>query len=135
VLAKARRVCLSQSNLFADAEFEDEACGGGSPHGEAGAVAVEGTLADGAFTEYTGCVQYTIRGIPAPVDAAIRKRARAAGKSLNETIIEALAEGVGLTGAPRKRRDLGQFAGSWRGNKDVEAALAEQDRVDEELWR
>jgi hypothetical protein len=121
VLAKARRVCLSQSNLFADAEFEDEACGGGSPHGEAG--------------PWRERLRYTIRGIPAPVDAAIRRRARAAGKSLNETIIEALAEGVGLTGAPRKRRDLGQFAGSWRGNKDVEAALAEQDRVDEELWR
>ena len=80
-------------------------------------------------------MQYTIRGIPAAVDTAIRERARAAGKSLNEAAVEALAEGSGITGAPLKRRDLGDVAGSWKADKAVELALAAQDRVDENLWR
>ncbi|MPY88746.1 MAG: hypothetical protein GEU99_12560 [Luteitalea sp.] len=80
-------------------------------------------------------MQYTIRGIPETVDNAIRERARASGKSLNEAAVEALAEGAGVAGAPRKRRDLADIAGTWKADKVVEAALAEQDRVDEDLWR
>jgi hypothetical protein len=38
-------------------------------------------------------MQYTIRGIPAAIDSALRDRARAAGKSLNEAAIDALVEG------------------------------------------
>jgi hypothetical protein len=80
-------------------------------------------------------MQYTIRGIPPAVDGAIRERARAAGKSLNEAAVEALAEGAGMAGAPRKRRDLGDIAGTWKADKGVDSALAAQDRVDEDLWR
>ena len=80
-------------------------------------------------------MQYTIRGIPAIVDHAIRERARAAGKSLNEAVVDALAEGAGVAGTPRKRRDLGDIAGTWKADKALEAALAAQDRVDEDLWR
>lgn len=80
-------------------------------------------------------MQYTIRGIPPAVDAALRQRARAAGRSLNETAVDALAEGSGATGATRRRRNLGDIAGTWKGEKAVEAALADQDRVDEDLWR
>ena len=83
---------------------------------------------------YTGCMQYTIRGIPPVVDRAIRARARAAGESLNATVVEALAAGAGVAGAARKRRDLRDVAGTWRAEKAVEAALADQDRVDEDLW-
>jgi hypothetical protein len=80
-------------------------------------------------------MQYTIRGIPPAVDSALRDRARASRKSLNEAAIDALAEGAGLTSVPRKRRELGDIAGTWKANKAVEAALADQDRVDEDLWR
>ena len=80
-------------------------------------------------------MQYTIRGIPAAVDSALRDRARVAGKSLNEAAIEALAEGAGVTGARPKRRDLGDITGTWRADKALESALAVQDRVDEDLWR
>jgi len=77
-------------------------------------------------------MQYTIRGISPALDAALRKRAQAAGTSLNEAAIEALAEGTGLTEAPRKRRDLSDIAGTWKGDKAFETAIATQDRVDEE---
>ena len=80
-------------------------------------------------------MQYTIRGIPLAIDNALRARARADGKSLNEAAVAALAEGTGVTGAPRKRRDLGDIAGTWKADKAFEAALAAQDRVDKDLWR
>ncbi len=80
-------------------------------------------------------MQYTIRGIPPAVDHALRERARVAGKSLNEAAVEALAEGAGMAGARRKRRNLGDIAGKWKADKALEAALAAQDRVDEDLWR
>jgi hypothetical protein len=80
-------------------------------------------------------MQYTIRGIPPAVDNALRARARAAGKSLNEAAVDALAEGSGMAGTPRRRRDLGDIAGTWKAEKAVESALAAQDRVDADLWR
>lgn len=80
-------------------------------------------------------MQYTIRGIPPTVDSAIRERARAAGKSLNEAAVDALADGAGVTGARRKRRDLSDIAGTWKADKALESALAAQDKVDRDLWR
>ena len=80
-------------------------------------------------------MQYTIRGIPPYIDTALRERARALGKSLNEAAIAALAEGSGVAGASRKHRDLGDIAGTWKPDKALESALAAQDRVDKDLWR
>jgi hypothetical protein len=92
-------------------------------------------LAYSACIAYTQCMQYTIRGIPAAVDEALRQRARRAGKSLNEAAIDALAEGSGVLATPRKRRDLSGVARSWKAEKSVDAALADQNRIDEDLWR
>jgi hypothetical protein len=80
-------------------------------------------------------MQYTIRRIPKALDDAIRDRARTTGKSLNEAVVDVLADGAGVKGQPRKRRDLSDIAGSWRSDKAVEAALAAQDVIDENLWR
>lgn len=96
---------------------------------------VSGLLASDAGTAYNKCMQYTIRGIPEAVDAALRARARTTGTSLNEAAVDALVEGSGVTGRLRKRRDLGDIARTWKADKAVAAALADQDRVDEDLWR
>lgn len=80
-------------------------------------------------------MQYTIRGVPEIVDGALRTRARETGKSLNAVLIDALAEGAGVTRAPRRRRDLSDVAGSWDADAAVEEALAEQDEPDPDLWR
>jgi hypothetical protein len=80
-------------------------------------------------------MQYTIRGIPAAVDSALRQRARTSGKSLNEAAIDALIDGSGASGVRPRRRDLSAVAGTWKPDRAVEAALADQDRVDEELWK
>lgn len=55
--------------------------------------------------------------------------------SLNEAAVDALAEGAGLIGSPRKHRDLKDIAGTWKADKAFDAALAAQDQVDEDLWR
>jgi hypothetical protein len=80
-------------------------------------------------------MQYTIRRIRRALDNAIRERARVTRKSLNEAVVDALAEGAGVKGSPRKRRDLGDIAGSWKLDKAVDAALADQNRIDPELWK
>jgi hypothetical protein len=80
-------------------------------------------------------MQYTLRGVPAVVDEAIRERAKAEGKSLNEVAVEALADGLGLGDEEIVRRDLSDVVGTWRREAAVEAALAAQDRVDEGLWK
>lgn len=80
-------------------------------------------------------MQYTIRRIPKAVDDAIRERARNTGKSLNEAVVDVLADGAGVKGVPRRRRDLGDIAGTWRTDKSFEAVLEEQDQVDKSLWR
>ena len=79
-------------------------------------------------------MQYTVRGIPDTLDHALRERARAAGTSLNEAAVDALTEGTGLTGAPRKRRNLADVAGTWKADKAFDTAIDAQDRVDEDLW-
>jgi hypothetical protein len=80
-------------------------------------------------------MQYTIRRIPAALDNALRQRARASSKSLNQAAVDALAEGTGMAGKPRKRRDLHDIAGTWKPDKAVDRALAAQDQVDAGLWR
>jgi plasmid stability protein len=80
-------------------------------------------------------MQYTVRGIPEALDKAIRRRARAEGKSLNEVAVDALADGLGLGSEDVPLRDLSDVVGTWKKEASVEAALAAQDVVDESLWK
>ena len=80
-------------------------------------------------------MQYTMRGIPPALDAAIRQRARKEGKSLNEVAVLALAQGLGFDRERVVRRDLGDIVGTWKRDAGVDAALAAQDEVDESLWK
>ena len=80
-------------------------------------------------------MQYTIRAIPAGLDAALRRRAQATGRSLNQVAVETLAEGAGTAAVPRKRRNFGDVTSTWKADKGFDAAIAAQDQVDEDLWR
>jgi plasmid stability protein len=80
-------------------------------------------------------MQYTIRKIPSSLDAALRRRAREQGKSLNDVAIDALARGAGLTGEQAPQRDLRDIAGTWRKDRAFDRALADQDTIDTEMWR
>ena len=79
-------------------------------------------------------MQYTVRKIPKRLDRAIRERARREGKSLNRVTIEALMQAFGLDGERIRRRDLSDLAGSWKDDPETEQALAEQRRIDADLW-
>lgn len=79
--------------------------------------------------------RYTLRNVPPQLDEALRQRAHEQGKSLNEVTLEALRAGLGLAGQPVKHRDLGDVAGTWVRDPEVEEALAEQRRGDPDLWR
>ena len=67
-------------------------------------------------------MQYTHRGIPPTGDAKLRRRA-------------ALIRGAGLSEAPVRQRDLGDIVGAWQEDPDFDQAIAEQDQIDERLWR
>ena len=90
-----------------------------------------------AFPEgsaYTFCMQYTIRNIPRHVDQAVRRRARAEGRSINDVAIEALERGMGVAEGRTRYRSLSGIAGTWTEDSDFDAALDEQDRVDDGMW-
>jgi len=80
-------------------------------------------------------MQYTVRGISEALDRAIRQRARAEGRSLNEVAVEALAGGLGLADDGIALRDLSDIVGTWANDTAAEAAFAAQDRVDKSLWK
>ena len=111
----------------------------GSGSGPGGRARLSGRLqqllASVENNAYICCMQYSVRGIAPEIDAALRNRAQAEGKSLNAVALEVLAEGVGLGEAAVVRRDLSDVAGSWRRDARIEKALADQDEIDEALWR
>ena len=81
-------------------------------------------------------MQYTLRNIPKKVDQALRKRAKEQGRSLNDVAVEALAIATGATAAaPVKHCDLSEFAGKWQDDPEFDRIMAEQDRIDPEMWR
>jgi hypothetical protein len=80
-------------------------------------------------------MQYTMRGIPPALDAAIRQRARREGKSLNEVTVAALAQGLGFDQGSVVRRDVSDIVGTWKRDAALDEALLAQDRVDHELWK
>jgi plasmid stability protein len=80
-------------------------------------------------------MQYTIRNVPDVIDEALRDAARQQGKSLNEVAIEALARGAGVSGERGRQRDLSDIAGTWREDPAFDRAVADQDTIDEEMWR
>ena len=87
-----------------------------------------------ASAAYNACMQYTLRNVPKSVDEALRRRARAQHRSLNDVLIECLQTALGLAGEPVKRRDLSALAGRWQADPECDAALDEQRRVDQDLW-
>lgn len=88
-----------------------------------------------ALHAYNACMQYTLRDVPPRVDTELRRRARAAGKSLNAIAIETLERGAGLAEAPVPQRDLADIAGTWVEDGEFDRALEDQHRVDRRLWR
>lgn len=76
----------------------------------------------------------TVRNLPAPLAEALERERRRRGRSLNQTVIELLAQGLGV-GTPRSN-GLGRMAGSWSQEEveDFERAVQPFGKIDPELW-
>lgn len=80
----------------------------------------------------------TLRNIPREIQEAIERRARNEGLSFNRTVLRMLEEALGLRrgSSGGLHHDLDHLAGTWSRAEAAEfdAALAEQRRIDPELW-
>jgi plasmid stability protein len=77
----------------------------------------------------------TIRNLPAGLAEALEREKRRRGKSLNETVIELLGQGLAAQGV--RSNGLGRMATGWGEDefREFERATAQFEAVDEELWR
>jgi len=88
-----------------------------------------------ASIAYIAGMQYTLRKIPPDVDKAIRRKARKEGRSLNDIALEALAHGAGIDPAIARNHELDFAIGTWVEDSDFDKSIADQRRIDPELWK
>jgi hypothetical protein len=68
------------------------------------------------------------------VDGALRRKARQRGMSLNQLLVEELSAAGGGT-RKRRVRSLQDLGGRWQDDEEFDRILAEQRRIDPELWK
>jgi len=75
----------------------------------------------------------TIRNLPPSLAEALERERRSRGKSLNQTVIDLLRQGLGAQGVCSS--GLGRLAGSWSEDefRDFDQATAQFEAVDEEF--
>ena len=78
----------------------------------------------------------TVRNLPPEVADALAKERRRRGASLNQTVIDLLRQSLGVS-ARRRSNGLARLAGSWtaRDLAEFEAAIADTEAIDDEMWR
>jgi hypothetical protein len=77
-------------------------------------------------------LQYTIRGVPRELDRILRRKAAQRRQSLNQVILDELAEAA----AGRKQRaDYTDLVGRWAPDPAFDEILAAQRQIDWEKWR
>jgi len=79
-------------------------------------------------------VQYTLRGIPAEVDQALRKKARQRRVSLNRLLVDELITASGAS-TTRRYRSLKQVARRCKEDPEFDKALEAQRKIARSLWR
>jgi hypothetical protein len=67
------------------------------------------------------------------VDKILRRRARQRGVSLNQLLVEELSAAGG--GQRRRYRSLKDLGGRWQEDPEFNRILAEQRRIDADLWK
>jgi hypothetical protein len=77
-------------------------------------------------------VQYTIRGVPAEVDAVLRKRASRRKLSLNQVVIEELRR---ATIGREQRADFTDLVGKWTPDPGFDDVIASQRQIDRSKWK
>ena len=78
----------------------------------------------------------TIRNVPPDLAQRLEEEKRVRGRSLNQTVLDLLAQAVGL-GRARRSNGLAALSGTWTVDEHeaFEHAIADTEQIDEELWR
>ena len=76
--------------------------------------------------------QYTIRGVPAKVDHALRQKAAQRKESLNQLIVEELTL---ATIGNRQRADFSDLVGRWTPDAAFDEILKSPRRIDWDKWK
>ena len=79
-------------------------------------------------------IQYTIRGIPPEIDKALRRKAHARKVSLNQLLVDELANAAG-DATPKKYRSLDALKGMWVHDPEFDKIMAVQRKIDWKMWR
>jgi plasmid stability protein len=76
----------------------------------------------------------TVRNLPDNVADALEREKRRRGESLNQTVIDLLSQGLGVSGV--RSNGLARLAGAWSAEelRRFERAVAPFEQVDDELW-
>ena len=77
-------------------------------------------------------VHYTIRGVPAEVDHALRVKAAQRKQSLNRVVLDELTRA--LIGSPVKA-DFTGLVGQWVTDPAFDEVIASQRQIDADKWR
>jgi hypothetical protein len=80
--------------------------------------------------------QLTIRGVTDDLARALEQARKQRGSSLNQTVLELLRQGLGLS-SNRFDNGLSKLAGTWTKKEfhDFEKNVAAFNQVDEEIWK
>lgn len=78
----------------------------------------------------------TVRNLPPEVARALQEERERRGASLNQTVIDLLRQSLGVSAA-RRSNGLAKLAGSWSDDDlaEFEAAVADTETIDPEMWR
>lgn len=79
----------------------------------------------------------TLRNVPDDVVAQLGVIARETQQSINRTAVQAIQRSLGLSPAPRRKRDLSPFFGGWSLEQAAEfdRAVAVFEEIDPEMWK
>jgi len=77
-------------------------------------------------------VNLQLQNIPRQIDQALRAKAKAEGKSVDQVALEAIKTGLGLTPRGKKKRDLSDIAGTWVEDPIFDEIRQYHERVDPE---
>ena len=73
--------------------------------------------------------------VPPLLDEMIRRRAAETGKSPEQLVIEAIWKQFGIDPNAPVHHDLDFAIGSWVEDPEFDKYMAEQDRIDPEMWK
>ena len=79
----------------------------------------------------------TVRNVPPDLARALEQEKLRRGTSLNRTVLDLLAQALGVAATSEYDNGLGDFAGGWTQEEyeAFEKTVSVFEKVDEELWR